>query len=261
MSNTQQLRGAIHLHTTLSHDGALSLEQLVDLLKKRGHSFIAITEHSYDIDDLKMVNLVKQSDQLSSPGFLIIPGLEFRCHDDIDILGYGVFQTCDSDDPATIITHIHNHGGVAVLAHPTLRDYPIEKEWVMLLDGAEFWNRQEGKYLPQIKSIRRFRQFRKWHRNIKAFLGLDLHRAINYYPISILVNANNNNRETILLALKQGDFESESPLLKLNSDGQLGWLKLTFIFIGNAFLNTFRLFDEFSLKKNSRQNKNKAPQL
>jgi hypothetical protein len=259
MSNTQQLRGAIHLHTTLSHDCALSLEQLVDLLKKRWYSFIAITEHSYDIDDLKMINLVKQSDQLSSHGFLIIPGLEFRCHDDIDILGYGVFQTCDSDDPATIITHIHDHEGVAVLAHPTVRNYPIEKEWVMLLDGAEYWNRQEGKYMPQMKSIKRFLQFRKWNHNIKAFWGLDLHRAKSYYPISILVNANNNNRETILQALRHGDFESESPLLKLNSDGQLGWLKLAFIFIGSAILNIIRILRELWLNKSSSLNRHKTP--
>ena len=236
----QYVKGAIHLHTTLSHDGTLSLEQLAGFLKSHGYGFIAITEHSYDIDKTDIQNLVTQSKELSSPDFLIIPGIEFRCHDDIDILGYGVIETCDSDDPATVIGHIHKHGGVAVFAHPTVRLYPVERSWVELLDGAELWNVQEGKYLPQLKTIRRFREFNSWHPGIKAFCGLDLHRTKSFYPMSTNIELEEIKREPILQALKDGKFKSITPAFSVGSDGELSAMQMPCLYLGRAVIDSVR---------------------
>jgi len=234
------LRGAIHLHTKLSHDGTLTLEQLADFLKSRGYDFAAITEHSYDIDQQSIDELARECERLSTPDFLLIAGIEFRCHDNIDILGYGVTRTLDSDDPATIIKHIQANGGVAVFAHPTVRNYPIDKDWVVLLDGAEIWNRQEGKYLPQVVSMRRYIQFNDWKPGLLAFCGLDFHRKSSYYPFTTIVGTEYNKRGEILEALRKGDFYGESPYLNIGSDGKINWLKRYTIYFLSTILNIIR---------------------
>jgi len=252
MSETNQFRGAIHLHTNLSHDGTLTLEQLVEFLKSRKYHFMAITEHSYDIDQAMMADLAGRSAGLSSPGFIIIPGIEFRCHDDIDILGYGVIQVSDSDDPATIIKHIHDNGGVAVLAHPTIRNYPFAPDWIKLLDGCEIWNIQERKYLPRAETLRKFRQFKKWHPGLMAFCGLDLHRAATYYPVSTDIIAEENSRENILSAFSSGNFVSNSPMFHANSRGDLGIFQTLQVVIGGGILSIIKtvrnyLYDNLSI--------------
>lgn len=239
-NKTKRLRGAIHLHTKLSHDGTLTLEQLADFLKGKGYDFAAITEHSYDIDQHAIDELARECEKLSTPDFLLIAGIEFRCHDNIDILGYGVTVTSDSDDPATIIKHIQSHGGVAVFAHPTVRNYPIEKEWIKLLDGAEIWNRQEGKYLPQVASMKRFLQFKSWKPSILAFCGLDFHRKRSYYPVANMVAAESNNKECVLKAFRDGRFFAESPYFNIGSDGKMSWLKRHLIYVLSSMLNIIR---------------------
>lgn len=237
---TSKFRGAIHVHTKLSHDGTLSLDELVKFLKGRGYNFVAITEHSYDINQESINQLAVECERFSGLDFLVIPGIEFRCHDNIDILGYGVTQTCDSDDPATVIKHIQSHGGVAVFAHPTVRNYPIDKDWVVLLDGAEIWNRQEGKFLPQIVSMKRFLQFKSWKTEMLAFCGLDFHRKGSYYPFATVVESKYNDRESILLAFREGRFFGESPYFSIGSDGKIGWAKRYLVYILSSILNMIR---------------------
>jgi hypothetical protein len=239
-NNNGKLRGAIHVHTNLSHDGTLSLGQLVEFFKQHGYDFIAITEHSYDINQQSIDVLAKECERISSPELFIIPGIEFRCHDNIDILGYGVTQTCDSIDPATIIKHIQDCGGVAVFAHPTVRNYPIDKDWVQLLDGAEIWNRQEGKYLPQIVTMKRFLKFKRWHPKILAFCGLDFHRKSSYFPFTTIVASQNNGRDSILTALKNGNFKAENPFFNLGSNGDINYIKRIFVYTCSALLNVIR---------------------
>lgn len=239
-NKTKKLRGAIHLHTKLSHDGTLTLEQLADFLKSKGYDFAAITEHSYDIDQQSIDGLTRECELLSTPDFLLIAGIEFRCHDNIDILGYGVTITSDSDDPAAIIKHIQAHGGVAVLAHPTVRNYPIERDWVVLLDGAEIWNRQEGKFLPQIISMKRFLQFKSWKPGLLAFCGLDFHRKSSYYPFTTTVESVYNDRDSILESLRNGKFYGESPYFNIGSDGKINWFKRYVIYFLSSVLNIIR---------------------
>ncbi|NLI15403.1 MAG: hypothetical protein GX409_03860 [candidate division Zixibacteria bacterium] len=234
------LRGALHVHTKLSHDGMLGLDELAKFFREHGYDFVAVTEHSYDISQQSIDELAGECERLSAPDFLIIAGIEFRCHDNIDILGYGVTRTCDSDDPATVIKHIQSCGGVAVFAHPTVRDYPIEKEWVRLLDGAEIWNRQEGKYLPQVVSMEKFRLFQRWHPKIKAFCGLDFHRKKSYYPVANMVAAEVNDRELILKAFRDGKFYAESPYFNIGSDGKINWFKRYAIYFLSSILNIIR---------------------
>ena len=210
------------MHTTLSHDGSMSLDELAGFLKSKNYDYIAITEHSYDVDEKSMQALLERSQQMSTTDFIIIPGLEFRCHGWLDIIGYGVTQLCDSEDPAAVIDHIHANDGVAVLAHPNIRDYPIDKKWVAMLDGCEIWNvSNEGKYLPQSGGIKKYRQLAADNPGLLAFTGLDLHRTESYCNLSTLTRVNDKTSEGIIRALKDGTFRSESPLFSVGSDGNV----------------------------------------
>ena len=239
MPGSKRIKGTIHMHTTLSHDGTLSLEELVDFLKARGSDFIAVTDHSYDIDQAGIDSQVVRARELSTPEFLIIPGIEFRCHDSIDILGYGVTRTCGSDDPGTIIEHIKNRGGVAVWAHPTVKDYPIDREWIEKLDGFEIWNSgNEGKLMPQIRTLKMYRRLKKWNPQLKAYCGLDLHRKTTYDAVFIEVVA--GNREEILAAMRRGDYRSRGRLLRLNSMARINPFCLIFIYSVRYLLSAVR---------------------
>ena len=244
-----KLSGAIHAHTTLSHDGTMSLSELVDFVKARGYDYLAITEHSYDVDAEAMTNLRSQAELLSTPDFLIIPGLEFRCHGWIDIIGYGVTEPTSSENPAEVIDHIHRHGGVAIFAHPNIRPYPIDPSWVKMLDGAEIWNvSNEGKYLPQTGGINKFRELASVNPELRAYTGLDLHRRESYCYLSATTFASDRTKDDILRALKKGDFRSESFWLTINSDGDLSPVAIVRIAVLRVFLNAARFLRDLLLR-------------
>lgn len=241
MTGKRVFKGALHLHTTLSHDGAMSLEELGAFLRDKGYDYLALTEHSYDVDNDSMRRLVEKAEHASSPDFLIIPGLEFRCHGWLDIIGYGVTQLTEDEDPSAVVDHIHTHGGVAVFAHPNVRDYPIDDGWVSKLDGSEIWNvSNEGKFLPRPGTIRKFEQLAASRQGMLAFTGLDLHRKISYHGLVVETHAPALTREDILTALRVGDFVSRSSLFSLGATGRVSTLSMARIRILRALLDGLR---------------------
>ena len=62
----QWYKGNLHCHTTVS-DGDLTPEQVADLYKSHGYSFLAISDHNIFTDF---------SDQLNDDGFIILPAVE-----------------------------------------------------------------------------------------------------------------------------------------------------------------------------------------
>jgi len=80
----------LHMHSALS-DGVLSLGKIIDIAKKRGYSYIAVTEHSKTLkiarglDEQTLLGRMKQIDNLNRKlkGFKILKGAE------VDILKDG----------------------------------------------------------------------------------------------------------------------------------------------------------------------------
>jgi hypothetical protein len=235
------LKGALHLHTTVSHDGTMNLAELAEFLKKRGYDFIAVTEHSYDINQASIDKMADEAKALSDDKFLVIPGIEYRCWHNIDILGYGTTTTCDSDNPEIVIEHIKSHGGVAVWAHPTIRKYPVDNNWIKILDGFEIWNNtNDGKFLPQIKPLQTYAKYRSLNPGLKAFCGLDLHRKISYRPIAIAINLPRLETCGIINAMKTGNFMTESQFFNTDSEARIKPLNLGGIYAMRTLLNMAR---------------------
>jgi hypothetical protein len=235
------LRGALHLHTTVSHDGKMNLSELSEFLKLRDYNFIAVTEHSYDITQDSIDKLAEESRKLSDDNFIIIPGIEFRCWHNIDILGYGTTKTCDSDNPEIIIEHIRSHGGVAVWAHPTIKKYPVSEDWIKKLDGFEIWNNSnDGKFLPQIKPIKKYQKYRSLNPKLKAFCGLDLHGKRSFRQIAMMIDHPKPNSGEIISAMKRGDFWTKSQFFNTDSQAKIKTIHRGGIYAARILLNVAR---------------------
>ena len=121
--NGNWYKGNLHTHSTMS-DGELTPEELKDLYKKNGYSFLAITDH----------NVYGKRLDLNEEDFLIIPGTEIDCwfgfdkpvdhvvgigHPDKNTLKdgeriEGIKETCAQ----TLVNFLKDHGNEAIYAHP-----------------------------------------------------------------------------------------------------------------------------------------------
>jgi hypothetical protein len=235
------VKGAVHMHTTLSHDGKLSLPQLAGFLGRRGHDFIMVTEHSFDVSESDMAKLESQADALSMPDFLVVPGLEFRCDHDIEIAAPGVTRLCTQTDPAHVIAHIHEQGGVAILAHPYVRNYPIDPAWVQYLDAVEIWNvANEGKYIPNPSTLRKCRALSAAHQGLNGITALDLHDRRNYCRLFVHTKVERLDRAALLGSLRQGTYSCRSPFFHSNARVNFSRAYLLYVDVLRSIRNLVR---------------------
>jgi len=254
MMKHRKLKGAAHIHTSVSYDGIMSVEEISFFFKKKKFDFVLITEHSENVSNGVMNKLIDECKRFSSSEFLIIPGLEFRCRDDLHILGFGINKTLESDDPLKVIHHISQQGGVAVLAHPTKKNYALDGMCIEELDGVEIWNlAYDGKFLPQAKSIRMFKKLTKQNPDLKPFASMDLHRKESYYDIAIKIERNTLNQNQILKDLKKGKFTLESPFFKIKPGIRISWASLLIIFAFRKVLNLARKLRDLSSVRQKNQ--------
>src|SRR5712692_2328242 len=89
---TVRIRGAFHVHSTLSRDGTMTISDLVQWYMRNGYQFLAMGEHAEDLDEAKLRELKNHSIENSNDRFCVVPGIEFAGNGDIHILGVGVVQ-------------------------------------------------------------------------------------------------------------------------------------------------------------------------
>jgi len=247
MIKRRKLKGAAHIHTSVSYDGVMSVEEISSFFRGKKFDFVLITEHSENVSNNELNKLISECKRFSSSEFLIIPGLEFSCRDNLHILGFGINKTLESDDPLEVIHHIRQQQGVAVLAHPTKKNYALDRIWIEELDGAEIWNlAYDGKFLPQVKSIRMFKKLAEQNPDLKPFGGMDLHQEKNYYDIALRIEPKNLNQNQILKDLKEGNFTVESRFFKKKPGIRINWVSLLIIFAFREVLNLVRKMRDLS---------------
>jgi hypothetical protein len=215
MQNTQNFKGIIHIHTTYSYDGTLSISDFVNLAKKGNIDFIVLTEHAEDFDDKKMQLFINDCNKATHEDFLVIPGLEFN-KNGIHILGIGIERFINDTDPEELIRKIHENNGLAILAHTA--DYKnIPYLTLKDVDMIEIWNPRYGERLsPSIKSIKIFHQFQTMKKKYIASGGLDLHRSEDLVPLYQVVSANQLKQKDILDSLERGNFTITNEIIQLS---------------------------------------------
>ncbi len=225
------LRGAIHVHSTWSYDGQHSIVELAEFFSGRGMDFVFITEHSDTLTEAHAAQLVRDTAHHSSSRFLMIPGIEFSCRRRLHLLGLGVVQCIDSDDPLVVARHIRDQGGVCVVAHPLAygTDYPAGM--ARAVDGLEVWNITKDGWLAPGRGP--LALWRRWHTEnpaLRGFGALDLHSLDSPADLWLELDQVPLQSAALLSALRVGEFRSVGRYSSVEAGeppAGLAWLRHT----------------------------------
>lgn len=201
------IKGALHVHSTLSRDGTMAIPDLVQWYRRNHYQFLALGEHAEDLDETKMQVLRQQSAENSTGQFCVIPGIEFVCSSDIHILGIGAGNLISEKDPLSVIQAIHEQGGFAVLAHPKRIGWRCPREVLLALDAAEIWNvGYDGKYLPSAQAVTGFRRMKRINGKLLGVASHDFHRTGSFYDVAIEMDVAVLSPDAILRSLREGCY-------------------------------------------------------
>jgi predicted metal-dependent phosphoesterase TrpH len=181
----------LHVHTRYSHDSATTLDEVVVYSKKRGLNGIAITDHDVVGGALKLVQKVKE--------LVVIPGVEVstsRGH----VLALNMTRPVPTKlSPLETIQIIHEAGGIAVAAHPTVFYKGLKGQVNSNFDAVEVINASAfpfflSAYLSQKLAVRL---------NLPQTAGSDAHYASEIGLAYTIVDAEPEVNE-IVHAIKKG---------------------------------------------------------
>jgi len=199
------LKGIVHVHSTYSHDGKLTIEEIANICRKHEYDFAIITEHTESMNERKVKELVKECKQNSDEKLILIPGIELATKEDIHILGIGVKKFSDEKKIEKVIEFIHKSKGIAVLAHPH-KYKKLPKNKFEKLDGIEIWNFEYEGITPRMSNIKLFKELKKKNKKLFAYSGLDFHRMFHDRDILTFVKTKSFSEKEILTVLKKGEF-------------------------------------------------------
>ena len=215
------IKGAVHVHSTLSRDGTMTIPELARYFKQKGYDFLAIADHAEDLDDAKVQTMREESAANSDHGFCIIAGIEFAVTSQIHIVGIGVVNLIRLESPLYVAQQVREQGGFSIMAHPKRAGWDCPAEVLRTLDAAEIWNiGYDGKYLPSAKALPAFERMREANRHLRAIASHDFHRTASFYDVAIEMDVPVLSREPILQNLKRGAYKVCSPFFNCDSDGR-----------------------------------------
>lgn len=215
-----RVKGAIHIHSTLSYDGKLSIAELADLYSSHGFHFVCLSEHAEHMDESKVAELLRFCREHSRADFCMIPGLETVCTGDYHIVGVGAPEIIpvSQRDPVTVSQRIREQGGLPVLAHPKRYGWKIPAQILRAVHAVEIWNLvYDGKFLPSANAPRAFRAFQKTNPHLFAIAGHDLHRRGGFYDLSLQMEVPELTRGAVLAQILSGNYSICSPFFEVSA--------------------------------------------
>src|SRR5262249_16598060 len=220
------IRGALHVHSKLSRDGTMTIAELVRWYRQHGYQFLAMGEHPEDLDEAKVQALREQSIENSSAAFCVIPGIEYAGNSDIHIVGIGVVRLICAKDPVAVVGEIHEHGGLAVLAHPKRIGWECRADVLLAMDAVEIWNvGYDGKYLPSVKALSGFRRMQQTNPKLLAVASHDFHRTASFYDVAIEMDVASLSPDAILHNLQQGCYGIRSRFFRCDPEARMSRMK------------------------------------
>ena len=223
----KSVKGIIHIHSNCSYDGKHSLEEIAQHGIKRGYSFIGMTEHSDTLNEERMVEYVKECQNVSSQDCLIFPGIEFTCENDLHLIGLGVRHYTEKKGPLEVAKFIRQQDGIAIIAHPFRNNYRLHSNLFSIVDGIEVWNTAyDGRFVPNIHSLILLRNLRKNGYSILGFGGQDLHQIRDHMSVEVSLSIENLTEKSLFLALKGGHYRISNSHLSVSPGGDTNLLRL-----------------------------------
>ncbi len=216
------LKGNLHLHTTLS-DGRKTPDEALDIYRAAGYDFVALTDHR----EVKSPTVEKN-------GILAIKALEFDFYmpgQVMHILGIGVNpditeKVLRHSSPQKAIDEVNRQGGVAILAHPAWSlNTPSVICTLRGLCAIEIYNTVSGLpwNLDRADSSHIIDECLASGMDMRLVACDDAHYyAGDECQSYIWLKCESNTEESILAALKKGDFyPTRGPLIhKIECDGE-----------------------------------------
>lgn len=250
--NRLHIKGALHIHSTLSRDGTLSIAELVRWYGSKGYQFLAMSEHSEDLDDSKAQMLQQASAENSSKEFCVIPGIEFSCDDGIHIPALGVVNLVPTKNPVEVIEEIHRRDGFAVLAHPRRIKWKCPEEVLRAIDAVEIWNiGYDGKYLPSAQALRAFQKMSQINPKLLAVASQDFHQTGGFYDVALEMDVGLLNPAGILTALRKGRYQIASRFFRTDPQARLSWKRNASLHLISWQLHYLRRARQFFLRWSS----------
>ncbi len=237
-----RIRGALHVHSAFSHDGCLTVAELAQFYAERGFHFIAIGEHSQDMDSDKVGALVEQSAAASDGNFLVVPGIEYTCNvPGMHILGVGSLGFAPDSEPLTAARVIRESDGFAVLAHPGRLGWQCPAELARQIDAVEVWNvGYDGKFLPSVQASAAFRTMTEVNPKLLAVVSHDLHREPGFYDVGIEMEAPALTRAAALANLRSGAYQIRSRYFNSDATFEISWAKAALLSVFSRQLACLR---------------------
>lgn len=214
-----RIRGALHVHSTLSHDGTLTIAELAHFYRERRFHFVALGEHSQDLDESKVQQMVAECTAHSRPDLCLIPGIEFTCSPPtMHLFAPGCVELTAARDPLVVARHIREQGCLSVLAHPKRLQWNCSPDLLRCLDAVEIWNvGYDGKLAPAGPSLAAFRGMQQINPDLLAVASHDLHHKGAFYNVGIEMETGALTRQEVLDRLRRGDYRIESLLFRTDS--------------------------------------------
>jgi hypothetical protein len=183
----RRARVAVHVHSTWSYDGRLSLPEVASIFRRLGYDAVLMAEHDVDFDENRWEEYRAACVRASTDRLRLVAGIEYadrgnRVHVPVwgarEFLGRGL-PTLD------LLRRARDAGGAAVLAHPSRRDAHelVDDEWLDLLDGIEAWNRKYDGVAPSAIGIALLSRAR----HLVPVFGLDFHSRRQLFPFAMRI--------------------------------------------------------------------------
>ncbi len=237
-----RIRAALHVHSTLSHDGTLTVTEVANWYRQHGFHVVGMGEHSQDMTEAKVRRLVEECTENSDERFRMIPGIEFTCdREGMHILGVGCVQLTSDRDPVRVGRHIRQHGGFSVLAHPRRFGWQCDREILHYLDAVEIWNlAYDGKYLPWAHAPAAFQRMRQVNPRLLALACHDLHRKVSFYDLAVTAEVNEISCAAVLTKLRLGEYRMKSRFFSAGSDANLSRFQSAALRLASGRLDDIR---------------------
>ena len=225
--------GWFHVHSNYSFDGKHSLAEIRDLALARGFRFLIMAEHRDDFgDEGRYERYRAECENLSDDSFAIVPGLEFRCQYNLEVLAVGLRSLFNEDQLGGVIDGVHGQGGIAVLGHPSQWGSDllnIYKDDLMKLDGLEVWNlRHDGEEFPWVETTTIRDRLQANNPKLSAYGGLDFHRIEDFDNSRILsmeVEMDRNDEVSLIEAMREGRYAFRKGIIRFDSRCRIGTMK------------------------------------
>jgi hypothetical protein len=215
----KNIRGIVHCHTNLSYDCQVTLPELSDQLRREGFHFVALTEHTQGVTRETYSEFLANCRKETRDDFVVLPGLEFRCEEGIEIAGLGLWEFMEGALVADVVARVRNQGGYAIWVHPKKRG---EADRMLDCDAVEVLNgKVDGVVAPDLSMVRMVRESSEGQRRRHMIFGLDFHSFEQGRHVWTECAVSRLDARSVLESLREGRFWNCVAHGRISSSGEM----------------------------------------